>query len=638
MGILNLNNISFHYTGVMILEDISLELERYEKVGLIGPNGSGKTTLFKIISGALSPVSGNIFLTKDLNLGYLHQQESVSNHNSVYEEALEAFKDLILMENQIHEFSELISVEKNEDKLIKLVKQQSVLNDRFTDADGFTYESRTKAVLKGLGFSDDQLILQIDNLSGGQKTRLELAKLLLQKPDVLLLDEPTNHLDFSSLSWLENFLSEYKGLVIVISHDRYFLDVIVNKIVEIENRGIKVYSGNYTASREAKESQLAVYEKAYGKQQSQINHLKDVVKKLKQFNREKSIKRARSFEKKLDKIDELKKPDVHEKKIRLSFSNKVAGSKDIIHIKDLSKQYGNNILFKNLCLDLYKNDHLFIIGPNGAGKSTLLKILTNRIKADSGTYRIGKNINVGYFDQDQIFDDQDQNLYDEIYYDFPHMSQTQIRNALAGMLFTGDDFEKKIRHLSGGEKSKLSLLKLMLSTPDFIILDEPTNHLDIYSRERLEAALSDFEGTLMVVSHDRYFIKKLANQILSLDNGSHRLYKTSYEEFVVKTNNISQTKGNNSIGYSFSKLSYQETKKKQAHIRRIESSISKLNNKLSKKDVLLNNIENDIIEANETGNFESLIEFTKEKEAIEIDYLKDLEELHKLENSLKEIL
>jgi ATP-binding cassette, subfamily F, member 3 len=637
MGIININGLSFHYTGEMILDGISFELEKNDKVGLIGLNGSGKTTLLKLINSELKPVSGSISIPKDIKMGYLSQEETVSADRTVYEEVLEAFRDLILIEEKINGLSGKIAQAMDEETLRSLVLSQSVLNDSFLASGGLTYENRTKAVLKGLGFTDEQLTLQASKLSGGQKTRIVLARLLLQKPDVLLLDEPTNHLDLGSIAWLEDFLNGYKNLVIIISHDRYFLDMVTNKTAEIENKSIVIYKGNYSESRKQKEAYLLSYRNASKKQGSEIKHLKEVITTLKRFNREKSVKRARSFEKKLDKISGMETPNKKEKRIRLEFNGRTAGSKDVLQVSGLSKRYGDVILFDDLSFSVYRNDRFFVLGPNGAGKSTLLKIITEKTDPDSGQCRIGINIRYGYYDQEHIFDEPENTLFDEIYDEFPHLNKTQVQNALAGMLFTGADSEKKISSLSGGEKGRLALLKLMLSSPDLMILDEPTNHLDIYSREQLETALLGYDGTLLAVSHDRFFINKLADRILYLNKGSSTLFKGSYEEFISGSVNSSVGPQGSSNRTSDTKAAFLEVKKRQAIIRKTESDIQKLNGSIETNDILLNEIENDIIEANNKNDYEALLILTKRKDSVEIDCIHAMEELHELEIKLKEI-
>ena len=637
MGAINIYGLSFHYTGDMIFEDLSLELEKNDKAGMIGANGCGKTTLFKLIAGELAPVSGTIHIQKNHTIGYLHQDENISGNKRVYDYALEAFSELLAIEKEIGTLSTLISKESDAKKLQTLVNRQALLNDTFLDKGGVMYESMTRSVLYGLGFSDEQLEMSAQKLSGGQKTRLALGRLLLSRPDILLLDEPTNHLDFDSVSWLEDFLSGYPGLVLIVSHDRYFLDVVTNKTIEIENMKAYPYKGNYSVSRNQKASDQYADQRAYDKQAGEIRHLKEVIKKLKQFNREKSVKRARSFEKKLDRINSAKNPHKAQKKIHLDFSGAIAPAKDVLSIRELSKAYGDNTLFKDLDLHLHRKDRLFVTGPNGSGKSTLLKIITGKLPADSGTYRIGENIDCGYYDQEQTFTDQDRTLYDELYNDFPDMDQTQIRSALAGMLFTGDDHEKRIRHLSGGEKGRLCLLKLMLSSPDLLILDEPTNHLDIFARERLESALADYEGTMLVVSHDRYFVSRLCTKLLHLKDGKHKLYLEGYKDFLEdqSIHMLQRAKENNKK--SDAKNAFLENKKYNSLLRKTASDIQKLKESIEKHDGDLERIDSDIALANEKGDYERLHSLFTEKEKTESLYLEMLEELHDLENYSKEI-
>ena len=638
MSIVNICGISFHYTGEMIFDDVSLAFEKNDRVGLIGQNGSGKTTLLNMIAGGLSPVSGTIIITKGLSIGYLKQDQPISEDTTVYLAAFEAFSEITSIEQQIEKISSLISAEADPEKLASLIRRQAYLNDRFVELDGVTCESRVKAVLSGLGFTADQLSLRTQYLSGGQKTRLALAKLLLQKPDMLLLDEPTNHLDFDSLVWLESCLSGYPGFVLIVSHDRYFLDKVATRIAEIEDRKICLYKGNYSASRELRRFMLDSDKNRYERTNAEIRHLKEVITKLRRFNREKSVRRARSFEKKLERMEQPDTPKTEKRAVRIDFSDEIAASKDVLQICGLSKKYGDNVLFDNMSLSLHRGDKLSIIGPNGSGKSTLLKIITGGIKADSGSCRTGKNISTGYYDQEQTFHDADKTIFYEIYDNFPHLSRNQVHNSLAGMLFTGKDHEKKIKHLSGGEKGRLALLKLILSSPDFLILDEPTNHLDIASRERLEAALEGFKGTLMAVSHDRYFINRISAQLLHLKNGEHKYYRYGYKEFEDAMKTEKESLSAVSSSDSASRTSYMDQKRKQSDVRRLESDIIRLNTHINDLDARLDEIEEGILTANENFDYESLTSLTAEKEETEAVYIDTMEKKHRHEMKLKETM
>lgn len=637
MGIINIYELSFHYTGSDILKDINLEINKGDKIGLIGANGSGKTTLLKLICGELKPVSGSIYMQKDLSVGYLSQSAVLNDSRSVYEEALSAFDHLIGLEKFIYELSSHIDVEACESKRDELVRKLSNANDEYMSSGGAAYINRTKSVLKGLGFLASQFEVKTCDLSAGQKTRLRLARLLLEKHDMLMLDEPTNHLDFDSISWLEGFVKSSDLTVVCVSHDRYFLDEVTTKTAEIENASITVYPGAYSASRAIKAQSLYADERAYKKQRSEIKHIKEVITKLKQFNREKSIKRARSFEKKLEKIEQVKKPVTGGNSVHIEFSKNIKKSHDILTVDALSKSYGSLVLFSDLSFSLYNKNRLFVIGPNGSGKSTLLKILTGSVTADIGTFKTGPFISTGYFDQDQRFDDPDKSVFNEIYDSFPGLTVGQITSVLAGMLFFGDDLKKRIADISGGEKSRLALLKLILSNPDFLILDEPTNHLDLFSRERLEEALLDYEGTLLVVSHDRYFISRLAKSILFLDNGTYKFYRDGFDEYLAEKAVEAKADLSTNQDISAGKAAFIEAKKKQSGIRKLESDIQKIKTQIHETEKHIVEIENKLNAANDTHDYEALMEFTKLKDEKETWLLLALDKAACLENKLKEI-
>ncbi|MCL2254628.1 MAG: ATP-binding cassette domain-containing protein, partial [Lachnospiraceae bacterium] len=513
--LLSCQNISKSFIEKIIIQNISFHVEDNDKIAIVGANGTGKTTLLKIITGELIPDTGQVVSARDKTLGYLAQNQAVSSDNNIYDELLSVKAGLINLENQIRETERLMK-EASEALLLQLMDTYTRLTHDFEFAGGYAYRSEVTGVLKGLGFSESEFDQPVRNLSGGQKTRVALGKLLLTNPDLILLDEPTNHLDVSAISWLETYLQNYKGAVIIVSHDRYFLDRIVTRVIELSNTKAALFFGNYTAYAEKKEKLRADAIKAYLNQQKEIERQEAVITKLRQFNREKHIKRARSREKLLDKVEVLDKPDESESGIRITLNPAPESGNDVLNVCGLGKSFGQLKLFENIDFSLRRGEHMAIIGDNGTGKTTLLKILNKLIAPDFGYFELGTNVHIGYYDQDHHILDPENTLIMEISDAYPTMSNTQIRNMLAAFLFTGDDVFKRIKELSGGERGRVALAKLMLSKANFLILDEPTNHLDILSKEILEDALNRYTGTLLYVSHDRYFINRTASRIMDL--------------------------------------------------------------------------------------------------------------------------
>lgn len=518
---------------VPILQNVSFHIEDYDKTAIVGINGAGKTTLLRIVMGELSADSGTITVSKDKTIGYLSQHEAVSGDNTIYTELLSVKQNIIDMETRMHSI-ELQMKNAAGDQLEQLMNLYANLTHAFEEANGYAYKSELTGVLKGLGFTEEEFSKSISSLSGGQKTRVALGKLLLQKPNLIILDEPTNHLDMSSIAWLENYLLNYKGAVIIVSHDRYFLDKIANKVIELDNTKATVFSGNYTDYAAKKEILRAASYNAYLKQQSYIQHQEAVIEKLKSFNREKSIKRAESREKMLEKTELLEKPTEVRADMHLKLTPQFESGNDVLHIEDLSKHFGSLTLFEHLNMDIKKGEHVAIIGDNGTGKTTILKMINELLPPDAGEIRIGAKVQIGYYDQEHHVLHMDKTIFEEISDDYPSLSNTEIRNTLAAFLFTGDDVFKQIKTLSGGERGRVSLAKLMLSEANFLILDEPTNHLDIVSKEILEDALNGYTGTVLYVSHDRYFINKTASRILELDHKALTTYLGNYDYYLEK--------------------------------------------------------------------------------------------------------
>ncbi len=541
MIVLSCNNLNKSFGIDNILENVSFTINEYDKVGIIGVNGTGKTTLFKIIAGIYGYDSGDIFTSKDCEIGYLEQNTNFISKNNIFDEVLEVFEDLINMEKNLRNLEIEIS-NSSEEKLEKLMNEYSNKMEEFEKSNGYGYKSEAKGVLKGLGFSDLELEKDINILSGGEKTRVLLAKLLLKKPTVLLLDEPTNHLDAESVEWLELFLKQYKGTVILISHDRYFLDVVVNRVFEIHNKKLKTYNGNYSNFLKLSAVEKEIEKKQFENQQREIKKQEESIERLKAYGREKHLKRARSKEKMLDKVDVLDVPDGERKRARISFSPSVSSGMDVLQVKDLSMGYEDNVLFKGVDFNIYRGEKVALIGPNGIGKSTLFKILMNELTPLCGETKIGTNVFTSYFHQEQKTLDLKNTIIDEIWNENTHLTQTEIRNLLGSFLFEDEEVFKTISMLSGGERARVAILKLILSKSNFLLLDEPTNHLDIDSKEVLEEALLGYEGTIFTISHDRYFLNTVVDKILVLDKNGVCEYLGNYDYYMEKKKQQSDLK------------------------------------------------------------------------------------------------
>lgn len=531
--ILSCNNITKTFGTDTILSDCSFHIEEREKAAIVGPNGAGKSTLLKIIMGRLPADDGTVTISKDKTLGYLAQHQNLSSDGTIYDELLSVKKDIIALEEKIRETEQQMKNATGE-QLDTLLDLYTKMNHQFELENGYAYQSEIVGVLKGLGFTEDDFSLPVNTLSGGQKTRVALGKLLLSRPDIILLDEPTNHLDMESIRWLENYLLGYNGSVIIVAHDRYFLDRIVTKIIEIENTHVTVFSGNYTAYADKKKILRNMQLKEYLNQQREIKHQQEVITKLKQFNREKSIKRAESREKMLDKLEVVDKPAEINDKMNIELNPSVISGNDVLSVSHLSKAFDDNTLFTDISFDIKRGERVALIGNNGTGKTTILKIINDILPADSGEIKLGSKVTIGYYDQEHHVLDPDKTLFEELQDAYPDLNNTQIRNTLAAFLFTNDDVFKYIRDLSGGERGRVSLAKLMLSNANFLILDEPTNHLDMVSKEILENALNSYTGTVLYVSHDRYFINTTATRIIELVGQTTVNYIGNYDYYIEK--------------------------------------------------------------------------------------------------------
>lgn len=535
--ILSCSSISKAFGDNQILKRVSFHIEEHEKAAVVGINGAGKSTLLKIIIGELTPDEGLVTCSKGASVGYLAQHQDLEGSETIFDALLEVKRPLIEMEQRIRAL-ELEMKHVSGEELETRLSEYSRLNHEFEMADGYAYQSEITGVLKGLGFTEEEFSKPIEALSGGQKTRVSLGKLLLTKPDVLLLDEPTNHLDMESIAWLETYLRSYSGSVIIVAHDRYFLDRVVTKVIELDNGIATVFSGNYTAYSEKKAMLRDAQIRAYLNQQQEIRHQEAVIAKLKSFNREKSIRRAESREKMLDKIERLEKPVEINNSMDIRLEPDVVSGNDVLTVTGLSKAFDSQVLFENVDFEVKRGERIAIIGNNGTGKTTLLKILNGLISPDQGEIRLGSKVHMGYYDQEHQVLHMEKTLFDEIQDTYPTMTNTQIRNTLASFLFTGDDVFKLIRDLSGGERGRLSLAKLMLSDANFLLLDEPTNHLDITSKEILESALNRYTGTVLYVSHDRYFINRTATRILELTSQSFINYIGNYDYYLEKKEDV----------------------------------------------------------------------------------------------------
>lgn len=618
--VLSCKNIKKSYGIDIILENATLSINEGEKVGLIGANGAGKSTLFKIITGNLDYDEGELFIDKSKVVGYLSQHLSLETNNTIYDEVLSVFKELTDIELKLKSLEEKLNEEYDHEKADyhdKLIKDFTTLNDIYTNKGGFTYKGEISRVLKGIGFSEDDYTKSINILSGGQKTRVALCKLLLIKPDILLLDEPTNHLDLEAIEWLEEYLKQYKGSMLIISHDRFFLDAITNKTMEVTQGKVQIYNGNYTASIELKKKLYEEQLKAFNLQQVEIKRQEDIIKKYKQFNREKSIKAAESRQKALDRVERIKAPIKDGRAAKITFETEIKSGNDVLHIENLSKVYGSKTLFNNLNMDVKRGEKTALIGENGRGKSTLFNIILDKIPKDSGVKVLGKNVFPGYYDQEQSDLHDEKTILDEVWDDFPELTTTEVRTALAAFLFTGDDVFKVIGSLSGGEKCRINLLKLMLSQNNFLLLDEPTNHLDIVSREALEDALLGYDGTLLVISHDRYFLNKVIDRIIELRENDSKEYLGNYSYFLEKKINPKrfeeeiQNEGKTKTQITAEKKKKKElekaTKEKKVRLKSIEKEISdteesieKLQEELCKEEIY--SIAEKVIEVNKLIN------------------------------------
>lgn len=640
--ILSCQNISKAFVENQVLKNVSFHIEDHEKAAIVGINGAGKTTLLRIIVGEMTPDDGQVVLAKDKTLGYLAQNSTVDTSHTIYEELLSVKADLLRLEEKIRECENNMK-HADGDALEDLMKQYTSLTHAFETGGGYLYRSELVGVLKGLGFTEDEFSKPVTTLSGGQKTRVALGRLLLQNPDLIILDEPTNHLDMNSIAWLETYLLNYKGAVLIVSHDRYFLDRIAGKVIEIDQSKATTFMGNYSDYAVKKEQLRVAAWNAYMNQQREIKHQEEVIEKLKSFNREKSIKRAESREKMLDRIEVIEKPSEVRTDMKLTLTPRILSGNDVLTVEHLSKSFDSHKLFADVNFEIKRGEHVAIIGDNGSGKTTLLKILNGLVPADQGTFRLGSNVEIGYYDQEHHVLHSEKTLFEEISDDYPYLNNTQIRNVLAAFLFTGEDVFKRISDLSGGERGRVSLAKLVLSNANFLILDEPTNHLDIMSKEILEDALNGYEGTILYVSHDRYFINRTAHRILDLTEGQFVSYVGNYDYYLEKhdtvmaaieastpqsadADNTAATKA----AESEVKLDWKAQKEEQARLRKKENDLKKCEEKIAELETRISEIDTEMSDPSIGTQVAKLQELTKEQAACQ-------EQLEKLYEQWEEL-
>ena len=653
--IISCSNIKKTFIDKEVIKNISFHIEEHEKVALIGNNGVGKTTLLKILTKDLEPDDGLVTYSKDCQIGYLKQNMDLVSSRTVYDELLSVFDHVIALEEKLHEMEDEIAKTSS----LELINAYDNLRRTYEDSKGYEYRSLVKGVLKGLGFDESIYDKPISILSGGQKNRVALGKLLLQEPTLLLLDEPTNHLDIEAIEWLEGFLRNYKGAVLIISHDRYFLDKIVTKVVHIEFGRSFIYNGNYSDYVLKSEKEYEVAMKHFEKQQKEIAHQQAVISKLRQFNREKSIKRARSREKALEKIEVMDMPMIDNKPMQLTLTPRIVSGNDVLLVDHLSKTFEATPLFKNMCLSINKGDKVALVGPNGVGKTTFFRMLLGQMEPTSGTFKLGSNVMIGYYDQEHSTLDVTRTIIEEIEYAFPELKTSEIRNVLAAFLFTGEDVFKPISTLSGGERGRVALAKIMLSKANFLILDEPTNHLDILSKEILESAIINYEGTVLYVSHDRYFINQTASKIIEMAQDGTTEYLGNYDYYMEKKKELEEEKAkrmaqmtsqsaystgitlstsssssSSSSTSSSAKEDRQRQKEEQARVRRIQNQMTKLEDAISEAEDKVSAIDQQLCLEEVYSDFEKSKVLLEEKETLSLQIATYYEEWEKLSEEL----
>mgnify|MGYP005967765629 CR=1 FL=1 len=632
--ILQCSHIDKAFSTDVILSDISFHINEHEKAAIVGANGSGKSTLLKIITGHLSADNGEVILSGSTTVGYLAQNQEYASEHSIYDEMRDAKPEIIQLEQQMEKLSARMDIETGE-TLEQVIKQYDNARQRYERLDGYAYQSELVGVLKGLGFTEEDFEKPVVSLSGGEKTRVALAKMLLQAPDLIILDEPTNHLDINAIAWLESYLTNYRGAVLIVAHDRYFLDKIVTKVIELRQTHARMYMGNYSEYAAKRQQIMDSLMKQYLNQQAEIKHQEEVITKLKSFNREKSIKRAESREKLLDKIERIEKPTEDNTDIRIVLEPNVVSGNDVLKVEGLAKAFPPLQLFSGINFEVKRGERVALIGNNGTGKTTILKIINELISPDAGTVTLGSNVHIGYYDQEHQQLHMEKTIFDEIADDYPNLNNTKVRNVLAAFLFTDDDVYKRIEDLSGGERGRVALAKLMLSDANFLILDEPTNHLDITSKEILEEALKSYTGTVFFVSHDRYFINQTATRILELTGetvvnyiGNYDYYLEKHDQmvalYVKKPEDEAQTEA--SVKETAQKVDWQTQKAEQARIRKIENALKKAEEKIAELEEKIASIDAECAKPEVAVNSAKLGELTKQQS----EYQEELEKQYEV--------
>ena len=633
--ILSCNHLYKSFIDKTIIKDASFHIEEHEKAAVAGINGAGKSTLLKMIIGELAPDSGNVTIAKGCSLGYLAQHQDVSGSSTILETLFSAKPEISQLENRLRRL-EADMKNASGKELDALMNSYSSASHEFEMKDGYAYKSEVLGILKGLGFSEAEFDKSISELSGGQKTRVFLGKLLISKPDIILLDEPTNHLDMDSVIWLENYLLNYNGSVLIVTHDRFFLDKVVTKIIDVDNCCVTMYSGNYTAFAQKKAQLYEARMKQYLNQQAEIKHQEEVITKLRSFNREKSIKRAESREKALSKIELLDKPVTIDDAMRIKLEPHIQSGNDVLTVTGISKAFGSNELFNDISFEIRRGERVAIIGSNGTGKTTMLKIINQTLASDTGSIKLGSRVKIGYYDQEHQVLHMEKTLFDELQDTYPDLNNTQIRNVLAAFLFTGDDVFKRIKELSGGERGRVSLAKLMLSECNFLILDEPTNHLDVTSKEILENALVNYTGTVLYVSHDRYFINKTATRILEINNKAIVNYIGNYDYYLEKRDIMSSplinAKNDTAAIPSSNKTDWQAKKEAQAKERKRLNDLKKTEEEIGELETRITELDELLSHDDVATNLSKLLEINHEKELVNTR----LEELYEKWEALAE--
>ncbi len=632
--VLACQNISKAYGVTEILNHINFHIEAKEKLAIVGINGAGKSTLLKIIMNEEEADEGQVVIGKDITVGYLAQHQNSYYNKTIYEELLSVKQDVIDLQEQIRQLEQDMKHLEGAE-LEDALERYTRMNHTFEMQDGYAFESQITGILKGLGFEESEFNRSVSELSGGQKTRVSLGRLLLSRPDIILLDEPTNHLDLNSIAWLEGYLRGYDGAVIIVSHDRYFLDKIVTKVIEIENTQATIYHGNYSYyAQKREEVRLSKY-RAYMNQQAEIKHQEEVIAKLKQFNREKSIKRAESREKMLDKMERLEKPQEIHDEMRLTLTPDVESGNDVLLVEGLSKSFDGKTIFSNVNIDIKRGERVALIGNNGTGKTTILKIINQLLPKDSGKITLGAQVHIGYYDQEHQVLHAEKTIFDELQDAYPQMNNTRVRNVLAAFLFTGEDVFKKIADLSGGERGRVSLAKLMLSNANFLILDEPTNHLDITSKEILENALNNYAGTILYVSHDRYFINQTATRILDLSPNGITSYIGNYD-YYIEQQLVSTARSEEKAAVvkeeTETKKDWKRSKEEQARERKRQNDIKKTETRIEELEQLLSSLEEEMALPENATNVAKLTEITTRQAST----TEELEALYETWESLSE--